>query len=160
MTRITMRVLAVDIGTTRLGLAISDPLRLTAQPLETRPGGVPRQIARTVLDVVFEYERGTLDCDARIATVIIGHPRHLSGKDSVMSRNAEECARLLRTYFHRHLRRPITVTLWDERLTSVQAETILLAAGASRRTRKEKRDQLAAQLILQGYLDAQRGTHA
>lgn len=154
-----MRVLAVDIGTTRLGLAVSDPLRLTAQPLETRPGGVPRQIARTVLDVVFEFERGA-DDDSRIGTVIIGHPVHLTGQASIMSRNAEECARLLRAYFHRHLRRPVTVALWDERLTSVQAENILLEAGASRRTRKEKRDQLAAQLILQGYLDAQRGTHA
>lgn len=154
-----MRVLAVDIGTTRLGLAVSDPLRLTAQPLETRPGGVPRQIARTVLDVVFEFERGA-DDDSRIGTVIIGHPVHLTGKASIMSRNAEECARLLRTYFHRHLRRPVTVALWDERLTSVQADAILLEAGASRRTRKAKRDQLAAQLILQGYLDAQRGTHA
>jgi len=143
-----------------LGLAVSDPLRLTAQPLETRPGGVPRQIARTVLDIVFEFERGALDSDTRIDTVIIGHPLHLSGKDSIMSRYAEECARLLRTYFHRHLRRPITVNLWDERLTSVQADTIMIAAGASRRTRKEKRDQLAAQLILQGFLDAQRRTHA
>lgn len=155
-----MRVLAVDIGTTRLGLAVSDPLRLTAQPLETRPGGVPRQIARTVLDIVFEYERGAGESDTRVGTVIIGHPLHLCGKESVMSRNAEECARLLRTYFHRHLRRPVTVALWDERLTSVQADNIMIAGGASRRTRKEKRDQLAAQLILQGYLDAQRGTHA
>ncbi|MCX7846563.1 MAG: Holliday junction resolvase RuvX [bacterium] len=154
-----MRVLAVDIGTSRLGLAVSDPLRLTAQPLPTRPGGVPRQIARTVLDIVFEYERDP-EPECRIGTVVVGHPIHLTGAASAMSRAAEECARLLRTYFHRHLRRPIVVTLWDERLTSVQADAILLEAGASRRTRKHKRDQLAAQLILQGYLDAQRHTHS
>lgn len=150
-----MRVLAVDIGTTRLGLAVSDPLRLTAQPLPTRPGGVPRQIARTVLDVVFEFEREPNE-EYRIGTVVVGHPVHLTGTASEMSRAAEECARLLRSYFQRHLRRPILVTLWDERLTSLQAEAILLEAGASRRARKMKRDQIAAQLILQGYLDAQR----
>ncbi len=154
-----MRVLAIDIGTVRLGLAVSDPLRLSAQPLETRPGGVPRQIARTILDIVFEYERHAGE-DERIGTVIVGHPVHLSGKESEMSRRAEECARLLRAYFHRHLRRPVNVALWDERLSSVQAEQTMIAGGASRRTRREKRDQIAAQLILQGYLDAQRGTHA
>jgi putative Holliday junction resolvase len=150
-----MRVLAADLGTVRLGLAVSDPLRLTAQPLESRPGGAVRQVCRTILDVVFRYESGDHE-DNRIGTVVVGHPIHLSGEPSEMSRRAEECVRLLRAYFRQHLRRQVAVALWDERLTSVQAERVMIEAGASRRLRRHVKDQVAAQLILQGYLDAQR----
>ena len=150
-----MRVLAADIGTVRLGLAVSDPLRLTAQPIETRPGGAVRQVCRTILDVVFRYESSEHE-ENRVGTVVVGHPIHLSGEPSEKSREAEECVRLLRAYFRQHLRRPVAVALWDERLTSVQAEKVMLEAGASRRLRRHVKDQVAAQLILQGYLDAQR----
>jgi len=150
-----MRVLAADLGTVRLGLAVSDPLRLTAQPLESRPGGAVRQVCRTILDVVFRYESDDHE-DNRVGTVVVGHPIHLSGEPSEMSRRAEECVRLLRAYFRQHLRRQVAVALWDERLTSVQAERVMIEAGASRRLRRHVKDQVAAQLILQGYLDAQR----
>mgnify|MGYP001439174717 CR=1 FL=1 len=149
-----MRVLGVDIGTVRMGLAVSDPLGLTAQPLETRPGGSVRQLCRTILDTVFRYEAG--EESGRIGTVVIGHPVHLSGAPSEMSRCAQECARLLRIYFRQHLQRPMAVMLWDERLTSREAEAIMIAGGASRRLRRHKKDQVAAQITLQSYLDAQR----
>jgi putative Holliday junction resolvase len=141
-----------------MGLAVSDPLRMTAQPLVTRPGGAVKQMVRTVLDAVFNHESAD-NPDTRVGTVVIGHPIHLSGEPSDMSRRAEECVRLLRTYFRQHLKRPMQVVLWDERLTSVQAEKMMIEAGASRRLRKHKKDQVAAQLILQGYLDAQRNEH-
>ncbi len=149
-----MRVLAVDLGTVRMGFAISDPLGFTAQPLETRPGGAVRQMCRTILDEVFEYEHAS---EAnRVGTVIIGNAIHLNGQPSEMSKCAQECVRLLRIYVRQHIPRQIAVLLWDERLTSVQAENIMIEGGASRRTRQFKKDQVAAQLILEGYLDAQR----
>ncbi len=150
-----MRILAVDIGTVRLGLAISDPLGITAQPLPTRPGGGVKQICKTVLETVLEYEKATQP-RGRIETVVIGHPLHLDGSPSDMSAMAEECARRLRQYFRQHVSRYVDVVLRDERLTSVAAERVLLAADLSRGKRRQKRDQVAAQLILQGYLDAQR----
>jgi putative Holliday junction resolvase len=149
-----MRVLAVDLGTVRMGFAVSDPLGLTAQPLETRPGGAVRQMCRTILDEVFEYEHASET--SRVGTIVIGKPIHLNGQPSDMSKRAQECARLLRIYVRQHLPRQVGVLLWDERLTSVQAENIMIAGGASRRTRRFKKDQVAAQLILEGYLDAQR----
>lgn len=148
-----MRILAVDMGSVRMGLAVTDPLRLTAQPLESRPGGAVKQMCRTILDVVFRYEGGDY-VDNKVDTVVVGHPIHMSGEPSENSRNAEECARLLRMYFRQRLKRQVKVALWDERLTSVQAERLMIDAGASRRLRKHKKDQVAAQLILQGYLDA------
>ena len=149
-----MRTLAVDMGTVRMGLAVSDPLGITAQPLETRPGGALKQMCRTILDAVFTYEHA--DEDERVGTIVVGQPTHLSGLPSEMSKRAQECVRLLRIYVRQHLPRRINVVLWDERLTSVQAESIMIAGGASRRVRRLKKDQVAAQLILQGYLDAQR----
>ena len=143
------------MGSIRMGLAVTDPLRMTAQPLETRPGGAVKQMVRTILDAVFRHETSE-NPDGRVDTVVVGNPIHLSGEPSENSRRAEECARLLRTYFRQHLKRPMKVVLWDERLTSVQAEKLMIEAGASRRLRKHKKDQVAAQLILQGYLDAQR----
>ena len=143
------------MGSVRMGLAVTDQLRMTAQPLSSRPGGAVKQMCRTVLDAVFSYESSD-NPDTRVGTVVIGHPIHLSGEPSEMSRRAEECVRLLRTYFRQHLKRPVQVVLWDERLTSVQAERLMIEAGASRRLRKHKKDQVAAQLILQGYLDAHR----
>jgi putative Holliday junction resolvase len=150
-----MRVLAVDIGTVRMGLAVSDALSITAQPLETRAGGSPRVMARTVLDLVLSYEDAERPA-ASIATVVIGHPVYLDGRASAMSEAAQECARLLRAYLRQQLERRVDVVLQDERLTSVAAEKAMLATGASRRRRKQKRDQVAAQLILQTYLDAHR----
>jgi putative Holliday junction resolvase len=150
-----MRVLAVDLGTVRMGVAVSDPLGMTAQPLETRPGGSPRVMARTVLDLVLAYEDDTRPAQA-VGTVVVGHPVYLDGRESEMSIAAQECARLVRAYLRQQLARPVEVVLQDERWTSVAAEKALLSGGASRQTRKHKRDQVAAQLILQAYLDAHR----
>ncbi|MCX7004521.1 MAG: Holliday junction resolvase RuvX [bacterium] len=149
-----MRVFAVDLGTVRMGFAVSDPLGLTAQPLETRPGGAMRQMCRTILEEIFEYEHAREE--NRVGTIVVGNALHLNGQSSEMSKRAQECVRLLRIYVRQHIPRKINVLLWDERLTSVQAENIMIEGGASRRTRRLKKDQVAAQLILEGYLDAQR----
>jgi putative Holliday junction resolvase len=153
-----MRVLAVDIGTIRLGLAVSDPLQITAQPLPTREGGEARHICRTVLKIIQEYEQSDRSQD-HVETVVIGHPVHLDGKPSEMSILAEKCVGLLQEYIRQNISRGIAVVLKDERLTSAAAEKVMLEGGARREERRRKKDRIAAQLILQGYLDAQRHSH-
>ncbi len=150
-----MRSLGIDIGTVRLGMAISDPLGFTAQPLPTCEGGSIKKICKTILDVVLEYEKKGSERE-KIGTVVVGHPIHLNASESEMSKFCEDCAKRLREYFkqNQNINRQINVVLKDERLTSVAAERVLLSADVSRKKRKEKRDQLAAQIILQGFLDA------
>ena len=149
-----MRILAVDIGTIRLGLAVSDPMGMTAQPLPTIEGGNAKKISRSILKIVVDYENTNSE-KQQIETVVIGNPIHLNGSESEMSTMAKECVRLLKEYFKQNLTREIIIKLQDERLTSVAAEKVLLSADLSRKKRKEIKDRVAAQLILQNYLDTQ-----
>lgn len=150
-----MRILAVDIGSVRTGLAVSDPLGFTAQPLPTVEGGEAKVNAKKILEVVKQYA-AEKDEARRIGTVVLGNPIMLNGKKSERSLISEECARLLTEYLRQQVAYPVEVVLKDERLTSVAAERCMLSMDASRKTRKEKKDQLAAQLILENYLEAKR----
>lgn len=150
-----MRILAVDIGTVRTGLAISDPLGLTAQPLPTVQGGSPKVNARIILDLVLKYATEP-DEKRRVGTVLLGNPVLLNGKSGEKSKDSEECARLLREYLKQKLDYPVEVLLRDERLTSVAAERFMIQGDARRDRRKEKKDQVAAQLILENYLESKR----
>ena len=131
-----MRVLGIDIGTVRLGLAISDPLGFTAQPLPTREGGGIKKICKTILETVLEYEKRNSEKE-KIETVVIGHPIHLDASESVMSKFAEDCSKRLKEYFKQNqvIQRQINVVLKDERLTSVAAERVLLSADVSSKKR-------------------------
>ncbi len=148
-----MRILGVDIGTVRLGLAVSDPMGMTAQPLPTIEGGTAKKISRSILKIVLEYE-DTNSEKQKIKTVVIGNPIHLNGLESDMSNMAKECVRLLKEYFKQNVTREIDLILQDERLTSVAAERVLISADLSRKKRKKIKDGVAAQLILQNYLEA------
>ena len=150
-----MRILAVDIGSVRTGLAVSDPLGFTAQPLPTVEGGEAKVNAKKILEVVKKYAEEK-DEARRIGTVVLGNPIMLNGKKSERSLISEECARLLTEYLRQQIDYPVEVVLKDERLTSVAAERCMLSMDASRKTRKEKKDQLAAQLILENYLETKR----
>ena len=150
-----MRILAVDIGSVRTGLAVSDPLGFTAQPLPTVEGGEAKVNAKKILEVVKQYA-AEKDEARRIGTVVLGNPIMLNGKKSERSLISEECARLLTEFLRQQVAYPVEVVLKDERLTSVAAERCMLSMDASRKTRKEKKDQLAAQLILENYLEAKR----
>lgn len=150
-----MRILAVDIGSVRTGLAVSDPLGFTAQPLPTVEGGEAKVNAKRILEVVKQYA-AEKDEARRIGTVVLGNPVMLNGKKSERSLISEECARLLTEYLRQQVAYPVEVVLKDERLTSVAAERCMLSMDASRKTRKEKKDQLAAQLILENYLETKR----
>lgn len=126
------------MGTVRVGLAISDPAGVVATPLDEIAGGqdlVPRlaDLART---------RGC-------RTVVIGLPKALSGRETASTAAARAVADGLRAA-------GLDVQLWDERLSSVEAERVLLAAGVSRAGRRARRDRIAAAIILQGWLDARR----
>ena len=147
-----MRILGVDIGTVRLGLAVSDPMEMTAQPLPTIEGGTAKKVSKSILSLVLDYEKTNSE-KQKIKTVVIGNPIHLNGTESDMSKMANECVRLLKEYFKQNLTREIDIVLQDERLTSVAAEKVLLSADLSRKRRKEVKDRVAAQLILQNYLD-------
>ena len=150
-----MRILAVDIGSVRTGLAVSDPLGMTAQPLPTIPGGGAKVNAKSVMEVVKHYA-AEKDEARRIGTVLLGNPIMLNGKKSERSLISEECARLLSEYLRQQIDYPVEVVLKDERLTSVAADRCMLSMDASRKVRKEKKDQLAAQLILENYLETRR----
>lgn len=133
------QILGVDLGRARIGLAISDELRFLAHPLETIAAG-EKAIAR-IKEIVAEKN---------IASVVVGVPKLLSG---VAGAAANEAA-----LFTEKLRRalPCEVVSWDERLTTVAAERALREAGKKARATRGYVDQVAAQMILQGFLDRQR----
>ena len=132
------RILAIDLGEVRMGLAISDELMITAQPLPTwRRKGMQADLAQLKSLV------GTWG----VEEVVVGHPRHLGGGIGEEASKAQEFARQLKNAL------ALPVTLWDERYSTVEAERSLIEAGVRRQRRQQLRDGVAALLILQGYLD-------
>ncbi len=134
------RALAVDLGTVRVGLALSDPLGITGQPM----GFLLRRTLRDDLSVLIDIIK-TND----VATVVVGHPLLMSGIAGERAVDAQTFAERLRA------EGVCSVVLWDERLTTVQAERALLEGNVSRRNRKKVVDAAAAALMLQSWLDAQ-----
>ena len=130
--------LGVDVGTVRVGVAVSDPEGLIATPLTTIPAGH---------DLVARL--GELAKERMCQTVVVGLPRALSGRQTQSTAWAVQVADGLRAL-------GFDVELWDERLSSAEAERVLLSAGMRRAKRKTERDRIAAAIILQGWLDARR----
>lgn len=135
------KILAVDWGRVTLGLAVSDELGITAQGLTS----LPRANETRDLETIGDYIR-----ELGVETIVVGLPKNMDGSLGPSAEAAQEFARLL------HDRLEIPVHLWDERLTSLAAERTLVRAGMRRRARRAVRDQLAATMILQGFLDRQR----
>ncbi len=129
-------ILGIDFGRVRIGLAISDELRLLAHPLETIP--VNRDSGNRIAEIVRER---------RIEKVVVGIPRQMSGEIGTAANEALEFATKLRGQL------PCEVLTWDERLTTVAANRALRDAGKKTRQTRKFVDQVAAQMILQGYLD-------
>lgn len=134
------RVLAVDLGTVRVGLALSDPLRITGQPMGHLQRRELRSDLRALIDVVEAHD---------VSTVVVGHPLLMSGLAGERALDAEKFAERLRASL------TCSVVLWDERLTTVQAERALIEGDVSRRTRRKVIDAAAAALLLQSWLDSQ-----
>ena len=143
MTDPPARALGVDLGDARIGLAASDPLGSMALPLETLERVGPRQDVERVA-------RRAREIEARV--IVVGLPRLLSGEEGRQARLAREFAERLGT-----LLPGVPVELWDERLTTMEAERTMISGGVDRRRRRKHVDPVAAALILQGWLDARRG---
>ncbi len=133
-----MRILAIDFGMRRMGLAVSDALGITAQGLATLPRTRLDDDLRKIQEVTEEYST---------ERVIVGNPLGHGGGETTMSRQAAKFAEKLR----RRVNCP--VDLWDERLTSVEANRALRATGLSLGKRQRAVDRVAATLLLQSYLD-------
>ena len=136
-----VRILGVDWGRARIGLAVSDELGLTAQSLGTfSPAGESQ-----ALDTVAGYLT-----DLGIEAIVVGLPRKMDGSDGSSAEAVRGFARRLEE------RSRLPVHLWDERFTSLAAERVLIEAGVRRRARRGAVDRVAAALILQGFLDRRR----
>jgi putative Holliday junction resolvase len=136
------RVLAVDPGTKRVGLAVSDRLGMIARGLPTLTPTGRKALLRELAQVVRDHN---------VNRLVLGLPLRLSGEEGPEA----EAARLLAGQMEKHLGLP--VELWDERLTSVQAERVMVSSGVRRNQRRQEKDRLAAVLILQSWLDAHAG---
>ena len=141
------RKLGLDVGDKTIGVAVSDLLDLTAQGVTTiERVGIKKDTGK-VMEYIKEY-----DCD----TVVIGLPKKLDGTDSPQTEKVYE----FRTRLENKLRSSglanVKLEYYDERLTTVMAEKVLIEADVSRRKRKDVIDKQAAVLILQGYLDSHR----
>ena len=132
-------LLGIDLGTKRIGVALSDPTGMLASPIATVPHRSDREDAAYIAALC--AERG-------VTAVVVGWPRNMDGTAGPAARRAEAFAERL----HEATRLP--VHLWDERLSTVAAERALIELGASRERRREVRDRVAAAVLLQAYLDA------
>jgi putative Holliday junction resolvase len=135
------RVLGLDVGSRRIGIAVSDPLGITAQGLET----LQRQNKRLDFEKLEKLAR-----DYAIAEVVVGFPLRMSGAEGVQAEKMHRFADELRA------RLQIPVHLWDERLTSAEANRLLRETDMSIQRRAQVVDQMAAVLILQSWMERQR----
>jgi putative Holliday junction resolvase len=133
-----VRVLGVDVGTVRVGVALSDTGRVVATPLTNVDAGANAVVR--LLELAREHQ-----CDL----AVVGLPLALSGRETASTRMARRIAEALHAA-------GLAVELWDERLSSAEAEQVLLRAGRRRGQRRRERDPVAAAIILQGWLDAHR----
>ena len=135
------RILALDVGKKRIGIAVSDELGFTAQGLET----LHRSRIREDLARLARLAR-----EKNVATILIGKPLHMSGSVSRQSVYTEEFAERLREWTG------LPIVFWDERLTTVEAERVLREGGATLEESKRAVDRMSAVLLLESYLENQR----
>lgn len=136
-----MRIMGLDVGSKTVGIALSDELGWTAQGLET--------IRINEEAKEFGFERiGQLISEYNVTIVVVGLPKNMNGTIGPRGEASQFYASELERLFG------LEVVLWDERLTTMAAERVLLEADVSRKKRKKVIDKMAAALILQGYLDS------
>ena len=133
-----MRILALDHGTVRIGVAISDELQMIASPLEFIPAEPAAAAFARIAALVAERQVGL---------VVVGMPRNMDGTRGPAAHKVEEFMTALREQV------PVPLKAWDERLTSVQANRLLIEGRVRRKERREKVDKMAAAILLQSYLD-------
>lgn len=136
-----MRILALDFGTKRIGAALSDELMITAQGIDT----IYRQDPKRDIDFINNLVKTN-----NVVEVVVGLPLNMNGSYSQKTKEVVEFVDSLTKIVS------VPVKTWDERLTTVQAERALLEADISRAKRRKVTDKLAAQMILQSYLDSRK----
>ncbi len=136
-----MRILALDFGLKRIGMAISDELGITAQPLGSITITDPDNTIEEIFNIIIKFQ---------IKEIVIGLPLNMNGSIGESAKRVTEFAKTLQE------RLSIPVYLWDERLTTCQAEKLLIDSGLRRKKRRKNIDKIAASLILQGFLDSRR----
>ena len=137
-----MRIMGLDFGSKTVGVAVCDPLGITAQTVETITRASENKMRQTLARIeqlIGEFE---IEC------IVLGYPKNMN--NTVGERG--EKTRELKAALER--RTGLEVILWDERLTTVAAERVLIESGVRRENRKKSVDQIAAAMILQGYLDS------
>ena len=134
-----MRILALDHGTKRIGVAVSDELKMIAQPLEFIPAEPFADFLARLKEILREKE---------VDLILVGMPRNMDGSYGPAALKVRE--------FVGALKEAVTIPIqtWDERLTSAQAQRFLIQGGVRRDKRKEKVDKTAAAILLQSYLDS------
>lgn len=142
-----MRKMALDVGDKTVGIAVSDPLNMTAQGIMTLERVGIRKDTGKILGMVKEY-----DCD----TIVIGLNKNLDGSDSVQTEKVYEFRTMLENKMRSTGMKGIGVVWQDERFTTVIAERVLIEADMRRKDRKKVIDKQAAVVILQSYLDSLR----
>src|ERR1700692_4930358 len=141
--RPTSRVLGLDLGSRRIGIAVSDPLGITAQGLETLQRRNKRTDLAALERVIREYA---------VREIVVGLPLRMSGAEGTQSEKMQLFAEELRKRFR------LPVHLWDERLTSAEANRLLRETELSIEKRAKAVDRMAAVLILQGWMEAKRNS--
>lgn len=135
--KLRRRIVGIDLGAARIGVAVSDELGMLAHPVETIPAG--SGAVKRIVEIVLEKNA---------ERVVIGLPRHMNGTAGIGAAEARAFAKKLETIL------PCQVLTWDERLTTTAANRALRGSGRKSRNSRHLVDQVAAQMILQGYLDS------
>ena len=137
-TMCAMRILALDHGTKRIGVAVSDETKTIAQPLEYIPAEPFANFLARLKELLVEKE---------VDLILIGLPRNMDGSYGPAAQKVQAFIAVLKTAI------TVPIRTWDERLTSAQANRVLIQARVRRDKRKEKVDKMAAAILLQSYLD-------
>lgn len=137
-----MRILALDPGSKRIGIAVSDELKMIAQPLEFVPAEPFLDFLARLKEIIREKE---------VELLLVGMPRNMDGSYGPAALKVQEFVAVLKEKV------AVPIQTWDERLTSAQAQRFLIQGGVRRAQRKEKVDKTAAAILLQSYLDSLAG---
>lgn len=136
----TQRTMGIDYGDVRIGIAVSDLMGWTAQGVETITRKTEEQDLGRIGELIRQYEVGK---------IVLGFPKNMNNTIGPRGEISQQFAEILREKFG------LPVVLWDERLSTMAAERMLVSADVSRKKRKQVVDKMAASIILQNYLDSQ-----
>ena len=137
-----MRIMGLDYGTKTVGVAVSDPLGITAQAVETVTRKDENKLRKTLARIE------SLATEYGVEKFVIGFPKHMNNDIGERAENAQEFRDMMKR------RNGSEIEMWDASITTVEAERTLMESGVRRENRKQYVDQIAAVFILQGYLDS------